>query len=130
MSTTKSTPGRWRLEEGQPDDHGEDGGGGFTICMGDRERTGGGRYIHAAGYAEGMYPEDKEYPEAEANARLMASAPELLAALKQTALSLEIAIRAVLDVGLFDSPAEYESAVNSNKGLMAARAAIRKAEGQ
>ena len=70
----KHTPPPWRFEDGQPNDHGPDGGGGFTILMGQRQRTGSGRFIHIIGYAADVYREDGEWSEAEANAAVIVRA--------------------------------------------------------
>lgn len=78
----KHTPGPWRLIEGDIHCHDDDdNGGGWSILMG-QYGSGGGRTIHRVQYAEDIYPEDKSFAEAEANARLIAEAPALLAALK------------------------------------------------
>lgn len=65
----------------------------------------------------------------EANARLIAAAPDLLEALKNTASALACAIRANLSRDLYDSDADYDAAVRDNVSLAEARAAIAKAEG-
>lgn len=78
VATAKSshTPGPWTLHYGDLHDYGEDGQeNGFHITMGNYNRS-GGPVIHALRYAEEVFPESKEYPEAEANARLIAAAPD------------------------------------------------------
>ena len=71
MTTPKHTPGPWVFRRG-PDDS------GFTFRLGDtRERT---LVEQAFDYAEALYPDDgDQYETAEANAYLIAAAPDLLA---------------------------------------------------
>jgi hypothetical protein len=91
-----NTPGPWQLVFGDPYDHGEDGHtDGFTILMAgarvanpeeDRhERIGKAFVIHEIRYADGIFPEDGGRSEAEANAHLIAAAPDLYDAVRQAA---------------------------------------------
>jgi hypothetical protein len=77
----KHAPGPWSMSTGQWGDHSADGGGGFHILMG---KYPGGIVpsVRLLDYAADIYPEDNGYSEAEANARLIAAAPEILGALK------------------------------------------------
>ncbi len=75
------TKGPWKLHYGQWADHSDDGGGGFHIRMGNFDE-GGGTTQHLIEYVKGMWPEDRGYTEAEANAKLIAQAPALLEAAK------------------------------------------------
>ena len=75
MSEAKHTPGPWVFRRG-PDD------AGFEFTLGDtRERT----FVEQTfDYAQVLYPDDgDQYETAEANARLIAAAPELLEALEE-----------------------------------------------
>ncbi len=73
------TPGPWHYRRGDSFDHSDDGvDNGFEILMG------AGQYVHERiRYAEDIWPEDQAHKEAQANARLIASAPDLLEALKE-----------------------------------------------
>ena len=92
------TPGPWQFAYGDLYDHGEDGdANGFTVLMaGARtmerpenetpgagaDRIGKALVIHQVRIAEEIFPEDGGYDEAEANARLIAAAPVMVAALQ------------------------------------------------
>lgn len=111
MSTAKHTPGPWEVEID------EDGG---TIQMGAASYLSDpGIYdpVHHVELYDCMYPEDGEqFEEAKANATLWATAPELLAALKDL---LKCCDEFARRVGWPD-----------NKPRESARAAIAKAEAQ
>ncbi|GEP00511.1 hypothetical protein [Methylobacterium haplocladii] len=65
----KATPGMMSVFEGQPCDHSDDGGGGFTACIGDLARVGSGRPSRRFAIADDTYPDiDAEvYSEARSN---------------------------------------------------------------
>lgn len=73
----KPTPAPWRWQVGDIHDHGDERSG-FTILMADYGPS-GGAVRHVIQYADGICEGDNDYPEAEANARLIAAAPLLLA---------------------------------------------------
>ena len=108
MSEAKHTPGPWTFRRG-PDDE------GFEFTLGDTsERTLVEQTFH---YAEVLYPEDgDQYETAEANARLMVAAPDLLTALEEMVEECEVWPDGTLAI---DAPL-----------LAAARAAIAKAKGK
>ena len=75
------TPGPWTYHRGSWGFHGDpDEDSGFHFLLGGEEASGVEEII---GYADMLYPDDgQQYEEAEANARLIAAAPDLLAALE------------------------------------------------
>lgn len=109
MTTSRTEPGwtkgPWQFAYGDLYDHGEDGdANGFTVLMaGARtkerpedetpgagaDRIGKALVIHQVRIAEEIFPEDGGHDEAEANARLIAAAPDLYAALERTVRALE-----------------------------------------
>lgn len=67
---SKVTPRPWRIEHGQWADHSEDGGGGFTIYMGDAGPDKGTvQSAHIIPLWGNYWPEEEAYPEMHANAR-------------------------------------------------------------
>lgn len=70
----RATKGPVEVFEGQPCDHSDGGGGGFTLCFGGLRRTGSGRITHRLGYVEDLWKDHypKAYAEAEANIYLLA----------------------------------------------------------
>lgn len=96
MSEPKWTPGPWRFDYGDSFDHGEDGeANGFEILLGAANPRVNGRCrsIDRIRYAEDIFPEDNERAEAEANARLIAAAPDLAAQLEDARITLEEAAK-------------------------------------
>lgn len=91
IDKSRHTPGPWAFVPGQSSDHSDGGGGGFCIVMDQQGRLARSRYVeHVVDYAGDLYPEDgDQYYEAEANARLIAAAPDLLAACKLLADDVE-----------------------------------------
>lgn len=84
MAEPKFTPAPWRFDYGDSFDHHEDGeANGFEILMdgANPRETGRCQAIHRIRYAEEVFPDDACREEAEANARLIAAAPELYEAL-------------------------------------------------
>lgn len=118
MSKTKSTPGPWNVGSLPP-------AGWRYICDSKGETL--------AAVAE--WDEDGtlhlEFPNAKANARLIAAAPDLLAALKETTDAAEIACRMLKRHGFSEEfiRAGHAAGIADNFGERA-RAAIAKAEGR
>jgi hypothetical protein len=80
MNKPKFTLGPWYCSRGDSFDHSNDGKiNGFEILLNSADplATARCRLIDRIRYAEDIFPEDAEYSEAEANAHLIAAAPEL-----------------------------------------------------
>jgi hypothetical protein len=78
MSETKHTPGPWEVEF-DDSDHSE----GHIIRMGEAiDSPGYHKTHHRIQYDHMLYPGDKGFGEAHANARLISAAPDMLAALR------------------------------------------------
>jgi hypothetical protein len=116
MSESKHTPGPWEAHES--DD-------GHEIHMG--ERVGSGHMYqtqHILGYDHGLSEEDgKQFEEAEANAWLIAAAPDLLAACKLLQCELSYCRDQLAEL---KRPSREGGSVDL--ALKAGRAAIAKAE--
>jgi len=111
---SKPTPGPWGVEY-------EEDLGRHTISMATALQT-PGHYSaqHIIEYDHGLYPEDgKQYDEAEANARLIAAAPELLEACKKVLQD---------EMSDYKSCAEFGGYVLDDAVRDAVKAAIAKAE--
>ena len=85
MAENKHTPGPWHYIRGENNPHDEDAAeDGFTIVL-DSEPL--GRFFDShkeLRYCDSLYPEDgAQHTEAEANARIMSTAPELLAEVEE-----------------------------------------------
>lgn len=103
MSAAKHTPGPWQVHHGNP----------LQVCDADGERRG------CAPIANAWTPTSQITGEAVANARLVAAAPELLAALKE----------AIDAVKVFHGPNCWEIYEANAPEMRRWRAAIAKATG-
>jgi hypothetical protein len=113
----KHTPGPWKLEYDDGDNAGV-----FTLRMGTAIKNRGMyKPNHLIEIYEGTWPEYVDFPETEANARLIAAAPELLEALEQGA---DLTLR-LLTMVTHGKPSEEDA----KAWLNFAGAVIRKAKG-
>ena len=85
MAENKNTPGPWHYIRGENNPHDDDSAeSGFTIVL-QSEPLGSLFDSHKElRYCDSLYPEDGEqHAEAEANARILATSPELLAEVEE-----------------------------------------------
>ena len=124
MSETKHTPGPWEF------DSGKDGGSRYQIINGQLPKGINGDFGYPV--ADTMNRHHCIAPEEdEANARLIAAAPELLEALRQMVLLFDDAREGCLLLARADhKPMTNGDQEVIDKAFIAAEAAIRKAKGE
>lgn len=71
--SARATQGPVKVYEGQPCNHGELGGGGFTLCFAGLRRVGSGSEVHRIGYAADLYQDHDPEAWAEANIERIAA---------------------------------------------------------